>query len=158
VFILPGIIPFVPGATIYKTMENILYGEFSSATLNGTESFATAGSIAVALILIASIVRLITAVARRIKGLLSKGNMPLAASEEFEPIGEPAEHEMSEPTTKGTLEESKTSGESDEFEMSESPEPTTPGTFEESKTSGEPDEFEISEMNESAAPAEPEES
>ncbi|MDR2156274.1 MAG: threonine/serine exporter family protein [Clostridiales Family XIII bacterium] len=72
VFILPGIIPFVPGATIYKTMENILDGNFASATSNGVETFATAGSIAVALILIASVVRLFNALLRRIRHLPDK--------------------------------------------------------------------------------------
>ncbi|MDR1953569.1 MAG: threonine/serine exporter family protein [Clostridiales Family XIII bacterium] len=72
VFILPGIIPFVPGAAIYKTMENILYRDFASATSNGTETFAIAGSIAVALILIASITRLFTALLRKIENFLEK--------------------------------------------------------------------------------------
>jgi uncharacterized membrane protein YjjP (DUF1212 family) len=72
VFILPGIIPFVPGATIYQTMENILYGDFTSATANGIETLTTAGSIGVALILIASIVRLISALVRRFNHFLNK--------------------------------------------------------------------------------------
>ncbi|MDR0357597.1 MAG: threonine/serine exporter family protein [Clostridiales Family XIII bacterium] len=72
VFILPGIIPFVPGSTIFRTMQDILSGDFASATTNGIESFATAGSIAVALILIASVVRLFNALFRRIEMFLNK--------------------------------------------------------------------------------------
>ncbi|MDR0851415.1 MAG: threonine/serine exporter family protein [Clostridiales Family XIII bacterium] len=69
VFILPGIIPFVPGTAIYQTMENILNGEFTIAAANCATALILAGSIALALILIATLTRLIMALVRRISGL-----------------------------------------------------------------------------------------
>jgi uncharacterized membrane protein YjjP (DUF1212 family) len=66
VFILPGIIPFVPGVTIYRTMGDILSSDFAAAASNGTETLITAGSIAVALILVATITRLLQILIQRV--------------------------------------------------------------------------------------------
>lgn len=66
IFILPCIIPFVPGTTVFRTMESILNGEFSDAASYASEAILTAGAIAVSLILIASLTRLIMALAGKI--------------------------------------------------------------------------------------------
>ncbi|MDR1068343.1 MAG: threonine/serine exporter family protein [Clostridiales Family XIII bacterium] len=72
VFILPGIIPFVPGTMIYQTMDSILSGNYIQAAGEASEALLTAGSIAAALILIASLTRLINAVVRRISEKLAE--------------------------------------------------------------------------------------
>ena len=58
VFIIPGIIPFVPGSLLYKTMDYILEGDYTKAAEQGTEVMLIAGSIAVALVLVATLTRL----------------------------------------------------------------------------------------------------
>jgi uncharacterized membrane protein YjjP (DUF1212 family) len=72
IFILPGIIPFVPGSVLYKTMEGMLNGNFTDAIALGSEALVIAGSIAVALILIASMTRLVLALIRRIKRIFER--------------------------------------------------------------------------------------
>jgi uncharacterized membrane protein YjjP (DUF1212 family) len=67
VFILPGIIPFVPGATIYESMAELIDSGVYTAAVKGVETLITAGSIAVALILIASLTRLSAATVDRVK-------------------------------------------------------------------------------------------
>jgi uncharacterized membrane protein YjjP (DUF1212 family) len=67
VFILPGIVPFVPGAMIYQTMGSILNSHYTLAVGEASEALLTAGSIAAALILVASITRLCTAIAGKLR-------------------------------------------------------------------------------------------
>jgi uncharacterized membrane protein YjjP (DUF1212 family) len=67
VFILPGIIPFVPGAMIYRTMDSIINGDYLKASGEASETLLTAGSIAGALILVASLTRFSAAIIRRLK-------------------------------------------------------------------------------------------
>jgi uncharacterized membrane protein YjjP (DUF1212 family) len=67
VFILPGIIPFVPGSLIYRTMDSVLSGKYLGAAGEASRTFFTAGSIAAALILVASLTRLCVAVNHRIR-------------------------------------------------------------------------------------------
>ena len=66
-FILPGIIPFVPGNTLYQAMEKVLNGDLNAAATFGTEAFIISGSIALALVSVASVRRLVTALLRKIK-------------------------------------------------------------------------------------------
>jgi uncharacterized membrane protein YjjB (DUF3815 family) len=61
-FIIPGIIPLVPGAPLYYTMREILDNDFSSAASMGVQVLFMAGSIAIAILLSASITRLMVAV------------------------------------------------------------------------------------------------
>ncbi|MEW9121288.1 MAG: threonine/serine exporter family protein [Thermotaleaceae bacterium] len=58
VFIIPGILPLVPGSGMYYTMLAIIEKDFSKAALIGSETFFVAGSIAAAIFIIASITRL----------------------------------------------------------------------------------------------------
>jgi len=66
-FIIPGIIPFVPGAPLYRTMSFMLEGNFSQAVEAGTQAFIIAGSIAAALVFIATFARLILAIINRLR-------------------------------------------------------------------------------------------
>ena len=63
-FIIPGIIPLVPGATLYYTMRSLLANDFEAAARLGTEALFMAGSIAIALLLIASLTRILMAIIR----------------------------------------------------------------------------------------------
>ena len=68
-FIIPGIIPLVPGAPLYYTMRSLLDNDFDTAARLGTEALFMAGSIAIALLLVASITRIIMVI---IKGFQTK--------------------------------------------------------------------------------------
>ena len=61
-FIIPGIIPLVPGAPLYYTMRSLLDNDFVAAARLGTEALFMAGSIAIALLLVASITRILMAI------------------------------------------------------------------------------------------------
>lgn len=51
VFIIPGIIPLVPGAGMYYTMLNLVEKNYYSAADKGTETFFIAASISIGLII-----------------------------------------------------------------------------------------------------------
>ncbi|MDR1572142.1 MAG: threonine/serine exporter family protein [Clostridiales Family XIII bacterium] len=65
-FIIPGIIPLVPGTGMYITMTYVMQSDFANVAESGTRTFITAGGIAVALVIVASISRLLMATAARI--------------------------------------------------------------------------------------------
>jgi uncharacterized membrane protein YjjB (DUF3815 family) len=56
-FIIPGIIPFVPGYGIYTTMFHVINDDFSLAIVSGTESIFVAVSIACGVVIATSLVR-----------------------------------------------------------------------------------------------------
>ena len=61
VFLLTGIFPLVPGAGIYYTMSLGLGGDVQAAVHKGLETAGVAGSIAVAILLVSTVFRLVTA-------------------------------------------------------------------------------------------------
>ncbi len=58
-FIIPGIIPLVPGSGMYYTMLYFLQNDLSKAGAVGAETLIMAGSIAFALLIVASANRLL---------------------------------------------------------------------------------------------------
>jgi len=56
-YMIPGIIPLVPGAGIYYTMFNAVTGETIQAMLRGIQTLSIAGIIAIALLLTLSLPR-----------------------------------------------------------------------------------------------------
>ena len=72
IFIIPGIIPFVPGAPLYRTMSYMLVGNYAESVEAGTQALIIAGCIAIALVLVATFARLIIAIMTRIKTALNK--------------------------------------------------------------------------------------
>jgi len=54
VYMIPGIIPLVPGAGIYYTMFHAIMGENTEALLRGMETLRNAGVIAVGILIILS--------------------------------------------------------------------------------------------------------
>lgn len=66
IFIIPGILPLVPGANMYYTMLAILEGNVEKTASIGTETILMAGSIAVALLVVASVVKLLSLMGRKL--------------------------------------------------------------------------------------------
>lgn len=66
IFIIPGILPLVPGAGMYYTMLAILESDVDKTAAVGTETLLMAGSIAVALLIVASILKLFALIARKL--------------------------------------------------------------------------------------------
>ncbi|AOT72834.1 threonine/serine exporter family protein [Geosporobacter ferrireducens] len=58
VFVIPGILPLVPGSGMYYTMLAIIEKDFSKAALISTETMFIAGSIAAAIFIVSSVTRL----------------------------------------------------------------------------------------------------
>jgi uncharacterized membrane protein YjjP (DUF1212 family) len=65
VFIIPGIIPFVPGFAINEAMYAVLTNDIAQGIERGANALLIAGSIAIALIVVATGARLTMALARR---------------------------------------------------------------------------------------------
>ncbi|MEG0830320.1 MAG: threonine/serine exporter family protein [Anaerovoracaceae bacterium] len=65
IFTIPGILPLVPGAAIYKTMLAIVSGDLSLAANLGSQTLLMAGSIAIALLVVGAMIRIIVSIACR---------------------------------------------------------------------------------------------
>ncbi|MDR2296652.1 MAG: threonine/serine exporter family protein [Clostridiales Family XIII bacterium] len=68
-FIIPGIIPLVPGTGMYATMLHLLQNSFASAAETGIRTLLVAGCIAIGLISVASLTRMAVAARRKAAGL-----------------------------------------------------------------------------------------
>lgn len=66
IFIIPGILPMVPGANMYYTMLAILEGNVEETAAIGTETILMAGAIAVALLVVASVIKLLSLAGRKL--------------------------------------------------------------------------------------------
>lgn len=53
-FVIPGIVPLVPGYTMYLSMVNLINQDLYEAATLGTEAVATSGAISVAIIIVTS--------------------------------------------------------------------------------------------------------
>jgi uncharacterized membrane protein YjjP (DUF1212 family) len=71
-FIIPGILPLVPGTGMYATMLYTLQSDFANAAETGVRTLLVAGCIATGLISIASLTRMGVAAQRKIAELLRK--------------------------------------------------------------------------------------
>ncbi|HVI43118.1 MAG TPA: threonine/serine exporter family protein [Anaerovoracaceae bacterium] len=72
IFIIPGILPLVPGANMYYTMLAILEGNVERTASVGTETILMAGSIAVALLVVSSVIKLMALLERKIMSSFRK--------------------------------------------------------------------------------------
>ncbi len=59
IFILPGILPLVPGAGMYYTMRELLNGDYDAMMEVGAETLLMAGAIAVAILMVTSVFRMV---------------------------------------------------------------------------------------------------
>ncbi|TCO79035.1 threonine/serine exporter family protein [Marinisporobacter balticus] len=71
VFVIPGIIPLVPGAGMYYTMMAVVERDFNKFALVGSETMFTAGGIAVALLIVSSMTRMIVQLKTKFKTIKS---------------------------------------------------------------------------------------
>lgn len=62
IFLIPGIIPLVPGAGMYATMLSLLREDLGAAAQYGIQTLLMTGSIAMAILTVSSLVRGLTAV------------------------------------------------------------------------------------------------
>jgi uncharacterized membrane protein YjjB (DUF3815 family) len=60
IFTIPGILPLVPGAGMYKTMLSLLKEDLLATAEIGTETLMLTGAIAVAILMVSSFVRALT--------------------------------------------------------------------------------------------------
>ena len=67
VFIIPGIIPLVPGALLYRSMIQILESDVSTAASYAVTTLMSAIGIAAALVVISSLTRLLVSITKRVK-------------------------------------------------------------------------------------------
>lgn len=71
-FILPGIVPLVPGSILYAAMRSLLDSDLSKAAEYGAQTLLYAGAIALALVLAASVTRIFVAIINKIRKYVSK--------------------------------------------------------------------------------------
>ncbi|MCL2169390.1 MAG: threonine/serine exporter family protein [Defluviitaleaceae bacterium] len=64
-YIIPGVLPLVPGSLLYRTMVYIVNGEHSLAVVQGVEALSRAGVIALGLLVVLSLPRRFFAFKRR---------------------------------------------------------------------------------------------
>jgi uncharacterized membrane protein YjjP (DUF1212 family) len=67
IFIIPGIIPFVPGLGLFQSMSAILMNDITLGIERGAHTLIAAGSIAIALIVVATGARLTLALIKKIR-------------------------------------------------------------------------------------------
>lgn len=67
VFVIPGILPLVPGSGIYYTMFHFIRGNMDKAGAWGARTLMIAGAIALGLLVIASLIRIVVNTKRNIK-------------------------------------------------------------------------------------------
>ena len=67
IFIIPGVLPLVPGAGTYYTMLAVVEGNLNEAAANGVQTLAMAGAIALGLLVMGSIIQIIRGVAKKAK-------------------------------------------------------------------------------------------
>lgn len=58
-FIIPGIVPLVPGLGIYNTMLHLVQGNYNLAISTGTDAFLVSGAIALGILVTTSLARTI---------------------------------------------------------------------------------------------------
>ena len=67
IFVIPGVLPLVPGAGTYYTMLAIVQGNLDQAAAKGIETLAMAGAIALGLLVMGTIIQIVRGVTKRFK-------------------------------------------------------------------------------------------
>jgi len=70
VFIIPGILPLVPGSNIYYTMMELMNGTLTAAVHQGLTTLFMAGAIALGLLVMGSVVRIFISIKRNVTSRL----------------------------------------------------------------------------------------
>ena len=71
IFIVPGIIPIVPGGALYRFMKELITGNYDVAMTHGKEALLTALGVAGGIILVSIVVNVV-------KGIVEKTNLKRA--------------------------------------------------------------------------------
>lgn len=72
VFVIPGILPMVPGSGIYYTMFHFIRGNMDKAAAWGARTLMIAGGIALGLLVVAAVIRIVVNTKRNIHMWKSK--------------------------------------------------------------------------------------
>lgn len=64
IFVIPGVLPLVPGAGTYYTMLAIVEGNLDEAAFTGVQTLAMAGAIALGLLVIGTTIQIILGIKR----------------------------------------------------------------------------------------------
>ncbi|MBR5488079.1 MAG: threonine/serine exporter family protein [Firmicutes bacterium] len=67
IFVIPGVLPLVPGAGTYYTMLAVIEGNLDQAAAKGIETLAMAGAIALGLLVMGTVMQIIRGASKRIK-------------------------------------------------------------------------------------------
>lgn len=67
IFVIPGVLPLVPGAGTYYTMLAIIQGNLDQAAAKGIETLAMAGAIALGLLVMGTVIQIIRGFTKRVK-------------------------------------------------------------------------------------------
>lgn len=62
IFVIPGVLPLVPGAGTYNTMLAVVQGDLQKAASTGVQTLAMAGAIALGLLVMGTILQLVRAI------------------------------------------------------------------------------------------------
>ena len=66
VIIIVGILPIVPGAGVYNTIDSLLNGQMSAFYTYGNNTLLSTGAMALGLVLVSSVVRLLKMIRRQV--------------------------------------------------------------------------------------------
>lgn len=66
IFVIPGVLPLVPGAGTYYTMLAIVEGNLEEAAATGVQTLAMAGAISLGLLVIGTVIQIIRGVSANI--------------------------------------------------------------------------------------------
>ncbi len=69
IFVIPGVLPLVPGAGTYYTMLAIIQGNLDAAAAKGIETLAMAGAIALGLLVMGTVIQIVRGAVKRIKAV-----------------------------------------------------------------------------------------
>jgi uncharacterized membrane protein YjjB (DUF3815 family) len=67
IFVIPGVLPLVPGAGTYYTMLAVIEGNLDQAAAKGIETLAMAGAIALGLLVMGTLLQIIRGLSKRAK-------------------------------------------------------------------------------------------
>lgn len=67
IFIIPGIMPLVPGAGMYKMMLELIHNDMTGFAAEATQTLMSAGAIAVGLLVMGSLLKILRMATKKIK-------------------------------------------------------------------------------------------
>ena len=69
-YLVVGIIPMIPGGSLYKTMNYAFVGNWESFSITGMYTLQLAMALAVGIIVVSSVMTIASAIAKKINGLI----------------------------------------------------------------------------------------